>query len=225
MISVYLKRGLLIGICVALLTACFASSGIKPIEDVTTLSAGDVILVGKIFLDPELKEGEQRVGSMYPEYTNAAILQIDDKPRNSDYLGITDMRDSLTARIGETFFVRGDVESFYIIKAWIPMNTNFFVATPGRPEPDYNAPLHGLFYIDVKPTDKAIYIGTLKYTRDEFFGIVNVQVLDEYESANHEFVKKFGANVSLRKSLAVLKNNTTIKTRTDQIVEKPGVRY
>jgi hypothetical protein len=46
-----------------------------------------------------------------------------------------------------------------------------------------------------------VYIGTLRYHRDEFFEISRVVVVDEYAQANAEFVKKFGTRYPLRKVL------------------------
>ena len=42
------------------------------------------------------------------------------------------------------------------------------------------------------PGDKAVYIGTVQYFRDEFFDTTKVVVKDNYAKANAEFRQKFG---------------------------------
>jgi hypothetical protein len=54
--------------------------------------------------------------------------------------------------------------------------------------------------VALKPGDRAVYIGTLRYHRDEFFEITKVSIVDEYGAAQAEFRKKFGG-VPLRKAL------------------------
>jgi hypothetical protein len=53
----------------------------------------------------------------------------------------------------------------------------------------------------LRPGDKAVYIGTIRYHRDEFFTISRIQIVDDYGHANAEFKKKFGSKHSLRKAL------------------------
>jgi hypothetical protein len=55
---------------------------------------------------------------------------------------------------------------------------------------------------DIKPADKAIYVGTWRYHHDEFNEITKAEILDQYPAALAEFRKKFGADATLRKSLA-----------------------
>jgi hypothetical protein len=59
----------------------------------------------------------------------------------------------------------------------------------------------GKLRVALKPGDRAVYIGTLRYYRDEFFEITRVAVVDEYGAANAEFANKFGSGVPLRKAL------------------------
>ena len=58
--------------------------------------------------------------------------------------------------------------------------------------------------VALKEGDRAVYIGTLRYHRNEFFDITDVAVVDDYAAANAEYMKKFGNGVSLRKALMVL---------------------
>ncbi len=55
--------------------------------------------------------------------------------------------------------------------------------------------------LDIRPSDKAIYIGTLRLHRDEFHEVTRAEVRDDFAAASAEFKKKFGAGVTLRKAL------------------------
>lgn len=62
----------------------------------------------------------------------------------------------------------------------------------------------GLFF-DVPATAKAVYIGTLRYTRDDFNNIVNVEVIDEYQQT----LAKLGIdNHQVTRSLLQFKDET-----------------
>ncbi len=56
--------------------------------------------------------------------------------------------------------------------------------------------------VSIQSGDKAVYIGTIRYHRDEFFNITKTRIVDDYGRANAEFKKQFGTKVALRKSLA-----------------------
>ncbi len=48
---------------------------------------------------------------------------------------------------------------------------------------------------------KAIYIGTVRYTCDDFLSVTKIQVIDEYKEAKAEFEKELGKSVRLHKVL------------------------
>jgi molybdopterin synthase catalytic subunit len=55
--------------------------------------------------------------------------------------------------------------------------------------------------VSIKPGDKAVYVGTVQYHRNEFFEVTKVTIVDDYDHANAEFKKKFGARYPLHKAL------------------------
>lgn len=57
------------------------------------------------------------------------------------------------------------------------------------------------FALDIRQDDRAIYIGTIKYTRDLYYSFKNVEVIDEYKSVVAGFNNNFGHSVVLRKAL------------------------
>src|SRR5260370_31242376 len=58
----------------------------------------------------------------------------------------------------------------------------------------------GLRY-DIRPDDKAIYVGTLLLHRDEFNEVTKVVVVDEYGPAAAAFKQRFGPGTELRKAI------------------------
>lgn len=186
----------------ALLAAgCVPGSSIKPVTSLAEVGAGQVIVVGRVELIPPLKPGEQKVGSTYAEYKDVAFMVTGDEPRAVSSMGYGDLKSRLEAPLGKEFFVTHPAEPFFILRGFIFMNLEIKVSS-GNQAPDAGqAPLNGLFHVDLKPGDRAVYIGTLRYTRDEFFE-TEVAVRDDYARARPEFEKRFGKGLTLRKALA-----------------------
>lgn len=175
-----------------LMVGCVPTSAIKPVENLNHIDNDKVIVVGKIELTPELEPDEQELGITYEEFRNLALVVTDTELRQpEDQLSIGDLTRRIDAPLGDNFFVSHDAQPFFILRSWVIM------AIPG------NAPLFGMFGVDVKPDDKAVYIGTIRYHRDTFFGTEKVEVIDDYQQAKAEFTSKFGEQVRLRKSLAM----------------------
>ncbi|HET8759643.1 MAG TPA: hypothetical protein VFN94_01150, partial [Nitrospiria bacterium] len=64
--------------------------------------------------------------------------------------------------------------------------------------------LPGGLKVDVKPGDKAVYMGTIRYHRNEFMDITKVEIKDNFGTESAAFKKKFGDAAVLRKRLAVV---------------------
>ncbi len=199
-----LGRLLALGGALVLLSACVPTSRIKPVETLAEVQAGETLLVGRIELDPPLKPGEQKLSERYAQYERLALVIVGDEPREMDSLGLGDLRQRINAPFGKHFFVSHPAQPLYILKSWVVMYAKIEVSAGNSSRPaDTTAPLQGIFRVDVRPGDRAVYIGTIRYHRDEFFGTTQVVVRDDYASANTEFQRRFGRSVSLRKSLAV----------------------
>jgi hypothetical protein len=108
-------------------------------------------------------------------------------PAVADYAG------RIEADLGKLFVVRSDSRPFHILGGVLfldvggsSMNRAYF---PGR------------LRVPLRAGDRAVYVGTLRYHRDEFFEITKVTVVDEYGAASAEFRRKFGNGTTLRKAL------------------------
>lgn len=188
-----------------LLTACVPESSIRPVETMSSVPAGETVLVGKVILQPPLAPGEQKLGDSYREFENLAMLIAGESLRPVPQLKLGDLSRRIDAPFDKFYFVRGPAKPFYILKGWVVMRAKVEVVGPGADRsPDQTAaPLHGAFRIDIRAGDRAVYIGTIQYFRDEFFSTEKVVVRDEFSAANAEFKRRFGNEAVLRKALAV----------------------
>jgi hypothetical protein len=186
-----------------LLSACMPESSIKPVQDLAAVGPEQVLLVGRVELHPALKPGEQKLGDSYKEYADEALLVVDDELRPVEEFERGDLKQRIDAPFDRTFLVQAPAKPFFILKGWVVMDAEVRVMGPNERPPEPAAPLEGAFKVDVHPGDRAVYIGTIQYFRDEFFSTVKVVVKDDYAAANAEFQRKFGKGVTLRKALAV----------------------
>ena len=120
-------------------------------------------------------------------------LLMDSRPRAlTKEPELADYKGRIEATVGENFFIRSQSQPFYIVGGMMYLDL-------GSKEMN-RAYFPGGLMAPLKVGDKAVYIGTIRYHRNEFWEITKVTIVDDYESANAEFKKKFGAKYSLRKA-------------------------
>lgn len=166
-----------------------------PVESMQSLPAGEVVLVGRVELVPPLRKGEQRIkGIVIGDVENKMFLLADERARPlPQEPAIADFQGRIEAKLDQHFFVRSAPEPFYILGGVL------FLEIGGRSLERIYFP--GGLRVTPQAGDRAVYIGTLRYHRDEFFEISRVSVVDEYAQANAEFTKRFGNGQRLRKAL------------------------
>lgn len=176
---------------------------------INEVEQNEVIVVGRIVLDPPLEGGEQTLDTVSftragliinpsaANYRNKVTLLTDRENRKITDLSMGDYRGRIEAALGETFYVRAINEPFYVIRSEIWMS----LTGHGMEK----AVLPSGYRIDLRPGDKAVYIGTIKYHRDEFFGTNKVELIDEYKKEQAAFRVKFGDGIKLRKAMVVVK--------------------
>jgi hypothetical protein len=162
-----------------------------------------VLLVGRIEIVPRIKPEEQtfKVGwdafNAGRHYIGRALLFTAEEPKYRDYTDHV-----LNPPLEETFFVRVPRKHRYMVKGSVTMSfqaravSRRQVATE-QVELLFPVPVE----LDIRPGDRAIYLGTLRLHRDEFHEVTKAQILDHYASAAAEFKGKFGAGTTLRKAL------------------------
>ena len=182
---------------IAAMSGC-AGPGREPLNNATELNNNETIIVGQIELLPSLAKGEQKIkGLNSGSFENKVFVIADENYReiNRD-LEIGDYKGRIEAILGQNFFVRSANKPFFILLGMMYLDlggkTTNRVYFPGG------------FKVSIKADDRAVYIGTIQYTRNEFFSFTKMTVVDDYDRANAEFKKKFGTKFQLRKSLLTL---------------------
>jgi hypothetical protein len=172
----------------------------EPVDSLSGLNGGETVVVGRIELVPPLRKNEQKLkGLGTGNFENKIILIADEQYRTlTDEPGMADYAGRIEAILGKNFFVRSDSKPFYILGGMLYLDLG------GR---EMNrAYFPGGLKVSIKPGDKAVYVGTVRYHRNEFFEITKAAIVDDYDRANAEFKKKFGTKYPLRKALL-----TTVK--------------
>ena len=179
---------------ISALSACVGAAR-EPLNSLSELQSGETIVVGRVELVPALKKGEQKIqGLNSSSFENKIFVITDDHnrvlmndPEVADYAG------RIEAIIGKDFFVRSNSKPFYILGGMMYLEL-------GGSEMN-RAYFPGGMKVSIQPGDKAVYVGTVQYHRNEFFEVTKVTIVDDYDHANTEFKKKFGSKILLHKAL------------------------
>jgi hypothetical protein len=169
------------------------------------VASDTVILVGRIEVLPkvDVKDKDLKLGTFDPfnvkeEYRNRAILYLSDKVSEQE-----PTKDIFNPKLDETYFFRIPKDKRFLVYGSV--FTYYRVAMVDRRQmrTDTNEivlPVPVEF--DIRPTDKAVYVGTWRFQRDEFNEITKAEMIDQYQVALAEFRKQFGPTAELRKALA-----------------------
>ena len=161
-----------------------------------------VVLVGKIEIRPPIKAEEQKyqagwdVFNTKRHFIGRAILFTADTPQYRERTG-----NALNPPLEETYFLKLPRAHRYIVKGYVSMELVSRGASArsgfNQTELVFPAPIE----VDVRPGDKAIYIGTLRLHRDEFHEVTKAELRDDYNEAMAEFRKRFAGEPLPRKAL------------------------
>lgn len=188
-------------------SAALAGAGCVSVsEDVASLGevSGDAVLVvGKIEIVPPIKPEEQTykagwdVFNTKRHFVGRAILFMSDKPEYEDRTS-----HALNPPLETVYFLSLQKEQRFMVKGSVTMELVNRVVSRRQVLTDqtellFPAPME----FDVRPGDKAIYVGTLRLHRDEFHEVTRAEVRDQYGEAAAEFRKKFPGTPLPRKAL------------------------
>jgi len=167
----------------------------EPVDSLSGLDRDETVVVGRIELVPPLRKDEQKFkGIVIGDLKNKMILITDDQYRQlTDEPGMSDFSGRIEANLGKTFFVRSQSKPFFILGGMLYLDL-------GGSETN-RAYFPGGLKVSLKPGEKAVYIGTVRYNRNEFFEITKASIVDDYDRANAEFKKRFGTRYPLHKAL------------------------
>ncbi len=187
-----------IGLLVVLLSLLFLSGCVSsraPVESLSDVSPDEVIVVGRIELTPRLELLDQQLDNIGSEHLrNMLYVVTDEKWREKTGL-MSSGDEYFETKLGENFYIKGSNKPFYFLEG-------IFYTRAVRNLLEY-ATLPGGLKVELQPKDKAVYVGTIRYTRNEYFDITKAEIVDDYDRTNAAFKKKFGAKYNLRKALVV----------------------
>ena len=188
-----LSRTALFGLVTLALAACGMP---KPAPtSMADVGAGSVLVVGTVEIDPPLRAAERDVDmpndlfNLSAAMENRAIFWAADDPRAARSV----TGHSINPELGRTYFFAVPRDQPYLVDGQITTNmANFVERRILLPSP---------LRLDMRAADRAIYVGTLRLTRDEFNEVIAVEVVDEYRQAARELAGRFGPGVELRRAL------------------------
>ena len=189
----------------ALAAALLVAGCVSVSENVTGLGevGGDaVLLVGRIEIVPPIRPEEQKYRMGWDlfdtkrHFIGRAVLFTSDTP---EYRERTDT--ALNPPLEETFYVSLPKAHRYVVKGSVMMAmvSRGASARSGHDQVEllFPAPIA----LDIRPGDRAVYVGTLRLHRDEFHEVTKVELLDQYAAASTEFHRRFPGSLPPRKAL------------------------
>lgn len=183
----------------ALAAACLAAAACVNVSEgvgsMSEVGSDAVLVIGKIEIVPKIKPEEQSYKATDPFNTKRyfigrAVMFVSDKPEFRERTG-----EALNPALEETYFLSVPRSQRYVVKGSVTMSFNLRTvsqrqAVAEQVELMFPAPVE----LDIRPGDKAIYVGTLRMHRDEFHEVTKAEIRDDYAAAAAEYRKKFGAS-------------------------------
>jgi hypothetical protein len=162
------------------------------------------VIVGRIELHLPLSKEERMSGTIHgEELKNGFILYCGDRQRNLDAIKPDDYAGSFATILDKDFYIKTDTG----ITLYVTGGT--FYTADDLPNRVIYHTFSSPFQVDLRPDDKAVYIGTIQYYRDDANNLTSVMIRDAYDWADSQFKERFGTNNSLRKSLLTLSHAVT----------------
>src|SRR5690348_12171308 len=185
-----------------------AGCGPQPEQPVTRLSdigADSVVVVGRLELQPPLRPNEQQIKMGTIDPFDAA-----DRFRDRGFLWFGRVADTpaekgdfvMNPRLGELYFLRVPKNTPYLLGGYIMAQYLTRMTSPrSMTVDDARIEIPGGVRYDIRPGDRAIYVGTLVLHRDEFNEVTKAVIVDDYAPAAAAFKQRFGPGTELRKAI------------------------
>lgn len=185
-------------------TSCMLPTLRRQADKPADIKEGEVIIVGKVEYDPPFTDKTQNLQPGYDFYKNMIFLlcgqELKYLSNNSMLPGSGDFEGAISAYHGEPFYAVSLPEPFYVVAAGFYKNIYTTYGYNSSTTHYESVASPASFRIDLRPGDRAVYVGTIRYYRDNFFDIKKIQIIDEYDREMPAFRRAFG-NIPLRKAL------------------------
>ena len=159
----------------------------RPVTSLSEIGADSVLVVGRLELQPPLRPKEQQIkpGTFDP-------FGVGDTMRDRGFLWFSRSPDTpaekgefvMNPRLGELYFLRVPKATPHMLGGYVLAQYVMRMTGPRTVAvDDARIEIPGGLRYDIRPGDKAIYVGTLLLHRDEFNEVTKVVVVDEYGPA------------------------------------------
>lgn len=179
---------------------CSYGAAGKALKSIKSLGKNEVILVGRVELVPPLEGFEQNLKTIGSKrHKNAAMFVIGERVIDIRNPGLRDGKLADRVKMGQDFYIRRKRHNTLFYSGSIILTQSAMVGHGRRASVDMERLIlpGGLKY-DIRDSDKAIYIGTIRYYRDDYNAITKIDFLNDFEKANQAFIDRFGDGVKLR---------------------------
>lgn len=163
----------------------------RPVE---VVRSDEVVIVGRVEISPPLLPVEQgRLTGPFGKLRGKAALVRGQVNEPLPEFSRVKAADRIDVTLAEDFLLTFPHRPLYLLGGFVFVN-----GADGQVE---EIPLPGDWQLDIRADDRAIYIGTINYIRNEFDVVLDYIVDDDYPEAYETFRQKYDRDVVLRKAL------------------------
>lgn len=194
------RRRLLAIMAAVALSVCSHGALGKILGSAKALEDDEVVLVGRVELVPPLEAFEQNLKTIGSKrYKNSAMFVIGERVVDIQNPGLRDGKLADGVALGQYFYLLRKRHDALIYSGSIILTESALAGHGRRAGVSMERLIlpGGLKYA-IGASDKAVYIGTLRYHRDDYNAITKVDLLNEFEKANKAFIDRYGNAVKLR---------------------------
>ncbi len=178
---------------------CSYDAAAKQLKSLKSLAEDEIVLVGRVELLPPLEDFEQNLKTIGSKrYKNAASFIIGERTVDLENPKLRDNKYADGVKLGQDFYIRRKRNDTFFYSGSMILTSSVMGGVMDR------IVLPGGLKYAIRASDKAIYIGTFRYHRDDYNAITKVDLLNDFERANRAFIKQFGNGVKLRPRTAVV---------------------
>lgn len=192
------------------LSGCIKVSARDDAGSLSQLSSDQVLVVGAIELIRPLVENEQLLTSKgTPHFKNKAYILLDKESYDLNNIPVMAANKATgVVTVGKIFFLPVNKgQTLRYSGGVIVMNDEalFRGTTVGGVFGIWNLvstdhfTLPGGLKFNLAKSDKAVYIGTIQYYRDEFNAVTKIKIKDDYAQASAEFKRKYNSQIPLKR--------------------------
>lgn len=193
-----MRRLLVAALAAGTLSTAGCVSVSEGVDSLAEVSGDSVLVVGKIQIIPPIKQEEQRYKMGWDLFDSKryflgrAVLFMADTPEYRERTST-----ALNPPLEQTWFLKLPRAERFMVKGSVTMELVTRQGNVSQAELLFPRPIT----LDIRPGDKAVYVGTLRLHRDEFHEVTRAEVRDEYAQAAAEFRKKFPSAALPRRAL------------------------